>query len=66
MTDLKETPKRIWVSRFIERKQDDVFKGRWDDILGRKDVEYIRKDVADARIADLKAEIKAALEDQQQ
>jgi hypothetical protein len=54
MTDM---PNKIAAWRFVPEKADEWLHGGWSEDHDRKTTSYIRKDVSDAHVAILKAQI---------
>ena len=46
-------PKRIWAWYFMPSKRDDVIQGGWTDQPDRREIEYVRADIADDLLAAL-------------
>jgi hypothetical protein len=52
---MSAAPEYIWAWEFLPEKQNCLTKGGWDDKADRKLTQYIRADIAEARISELEA-----------
>jgi hypothetical protein len=51
---MTDAPEKLWAWHFMPSKQNSVMTGGWHESPDRKETEYIRKDISDARIEKLK------------
>ena len=54
MTDM---PEKIWAWHFAEGSKNEVMHGGWTPEIDRREVEYIRADIAQAQLDEKDAEI---------